>query len=113
MPSHSTKRKNSHSRSASDITHTMGKVILVGSADIIDTDKVSWDISGTQYLVTYLNTWLCDTDVEVGIPNKSNAYDKMEFDTIDKAESVLRIFFIVPAVVALVGVAVWLKRRYA
>ena len=92
---------------------TMGKVILVGSADIIDTDKVSWDISGTQYLVTYLNTWLCDTDVEVGVPNKSNAYDKMEFDTIDKAESVLRIFFIVPAVVALVGVAVWLKRRYA
>ena len=49
----------------------------------------------------------------MGIGNKSNSYDTMHFADAPEAESVLRIFTIVPIVMALIGVAVWLKRRYA
>ncbi len=92
---------------------TLGKLILMGTTDIMDIDKVCWTISGTQYLAIFSNTWLYDTDIEMGIGNKSNSYDTMHFSDAPEAESVLRIFTIVPIVIALLGVAVWLKRRYA
>jgi uncharacterized membrane protein YhfC len=37
----------------------------------------------------------------------------MDFANAKDAESVLAIIIIVPVAVALIGVAVWLKRRYA
>ncbi len=92
---------------------TLGKIILIGTTDIIDINKVSWTISGTQYLAIFSNTWLYDTDIDMGIGNKFNSYDTMRFADAPEAESVLRIFTIVPVAIALVGVAVWLKRRYA
>ncbi|MDE6665174.1 MAG: GldG family protein [Ruminococcus sp.] len=92
---------------------TLGKLILMGTTDIMDIDKVYPTISGTQYLAIFSNTWLYDTDIEMGIGNKSNSYDTMRFPDAPEAESVLRIFTIVPVVIALLGVAVWLKRRYA
>ena len=49
----------------------------------------------------------------MGIGNKANSYDTMHFESSEKATSVLRIFTIIPIAVAIVGVAVWLKRRYA
>lgn len=92
---------------------TLGKLILFGTTDIMDIDKVYPTISGTQYLAIFSNTWLYDTDIEMGIGNKSNSYDTMHFADADEAQSVLRIFVIIPIVVAIIGVAVWLKRRYA
>lgn len=92
---------------------TLGKLILFGTTDIMDIEQVAWTISGTQYLAIFSNTWLYDTDVEMGIGNKSNTYDTMHFSDAPEAESVLRIFVIIPIVVAIIGVAVWLKRRYA
>ncbi|MDE5770364.1 MAG: GldG family protein [Ruminococcus sp.] len=92
---------------------TLGKMILIGTTDIIDIDKVYLTTSGTQYLTIFSNTWLYDTDIDMGIGNKSNSYDTMHFSDAPEAESVLRIFTIVPVVIALIGVAVWLKRRYA
>ena len=49
----------------------------------------------------------------MGIGNKSNSYDTMSFADAQEAESVLKIFVIIPVVVAIIGVGVWLKRRYA
>lgn len=72
-----------------------------------------YTVSGTQYLAIFSNTWLYDTDIEMGIGNKSNSYDTMTFADADEAESVLRIFVVIPVCVAVAGVAVWLKRRYA
>ena len=90
--------------------------LMIKSKDLIpykDIDKVYPTISGTQYLAIFSNTWLYDTDIDMGIGNKSNSYDIMRFPDAPEAESVLRIFTIVPIVIALIGVAVWLKRRYA
>jgi len=92
---------------------TLGKLILFGTTDVMDIDKVYPTISGTQYLAIFSNTWLYDTDIEMGIGNKSNSYDTMHFADAEEARSVLRIFVIIPIVVAVIGVAVWLKRRYA
>lgn len=92
---------------------TLGKIIIFGTDDIIDIDKVSWSIMGTRQLAIFSNTWLYDTDIDMGIGNKFNSYDTMHFEDADEAESVLRIFTIVPVAVAIIGVAVWLKRRYA
>lgn len=92
---------------------TLGKMILFGTTDVMDIDNVYFTISGTQYLAIFSNTWLYDTDIEMGIGNKSTSYDTMHFADAQEAESILRIFVIIPIVVAIVGVAVWLKRRYA
>ena len=92
---------------------TLGKMILMGTTDILGTENLNFMISGTQYLAIFSNTWLYDTDIEMGIGNKSNSYDTMHFEDAKEAESVLRIFVIIPVIVAIIGVAVWLKRRYA
>lgn len=92
---------------------TLGKLILFGTTDIMDIDMLYYTVSGTQYLAIFSNTWLYDTDIEMGIGNKSNSYDTMTFADADEAESVLRIFVVIPVCVAVAGVAVWLKRRYA
>ena len=92
---------------------TLGKLILFGTTDVMDIDKLYPTISGSQYLAIFSNTWLYDTDIEMGIGNKSNSYDTMSFADAQEAESVLRIFVIIPVVVAIIGVGVWLKRRYA
>ena len=49
----------------------------------------------------------------MGIGNKENSYDTMKFDSAEQATSTIRIFMIIPVVLAVAGVAVWLKRRYA
>ena len=64
-------------------------------------------------MTLFSNTWLYDSDIDMGIGNKANSYDTMHFESSEKATSVLRIFTIIPIAVAIVGVAVWLKRRYA
>ncbi|MBQ9898868.1 MAG: GldG family protein [Ruminococcus sp.] len=97
---------------------TGAKLIAIGSADIINSDledenRVSLYVSGSQYLTIFSNTWLYDGDVEMGIGNKVTSYDHMDFENAKDAESVLAIIIIVPIAVALIGVAVWLKRRYA
>ena len=92
---------------------TLGKLILFGTTDVMDIDKLYPTISGSQYLAIFSNTWLYDTDIEMGIGNKSNSYDTMSFADAQEAESVLRIFVIIPVVVVIIGVGVWLKRRYA
>ncbi|MDE6780373.1 MAG: GldG family protein [Ruminococcus sp.] len=92
---------------------TLGKLILFGTTDIMDTENISFTISGTQYLAIFSNTWLYNTDIEMGIGNKSTSYDTMHFEDATEARSVLRMFVIIPIVVAILGVAVWLRRRYA
>lgn len=64
-------------------------------------------------MTLFSNTWLYDSDVDMGIGTKSNSYDYMHFEGNEQAEKTLRIFTIVPIIIALCGVAVWLKRRYA
>lgn len=92
---------------------TGGKLIAIGSDDIIDDNNFSMHTAGSRILALFSNTWLYDSDVDMGIGNKSNSYDTMKFSSAEQATSTLRIFMIIPIVLAAAGVAVWLKRRYA
>lgn len=92
---------------------TGGKLFAVGSSDMIDNDGVTYDVSGTQYLTIFSNTWLKDIDVDMGIGNKSNAYDTLEFADAKAAKKVMGMTTILPISIMLFGILVWLKRRHA
>ena len=64
-------------------------------------------------LTLFSNTWLYNSDIDMGIGAKSNSYDTLTFDDADDAARTIRLFFIIPALFGLAGLAVWLKRRYA
>lgn len=89
------------------------KVILFGSTDMIDSENLSPSVSGTNMLSLFSNTWLYDTEVNVGVNVKKEAIDNMTFKDADEATTAIAITVIVPICVAIIGVIVWLKRRHA
>lgn len=92
---------------------TGGKVIAIGSTAMIDSDEVAPSINGTGMLTLFSNTWLHSIEDEIGIGNKIDAVDSMNFKDANEATTAIAITVIIPLVVAVVGVAVWLKRRHA
>lgn len=91
---------------------TGAKLIVVGCDEPID-DDLTIPTYGTRRLIMFTNTWLYDSNVDLGIQNKFNSYDTMTFEDGKDASRAINMFFIVPAVFALLGLGVWLKRRYA
>lgn len=92
---------------------TGAKLFVIGSDDSLDNDRVTISIYGTRMLSLFSNTWLYDSDIDMGIGMKSNSYDRMEFEDAQQAANTINLFIIIPIAVAVAGVAVWLKRRYA
>lgn len=92
---------------------TGAKLIAIGADDFLDNNRTTEKLSGTRMLATFSNTWLYDTDVDMGIAKKSNTYDTMVFEDTKEAARAIKLFFIIPVLFALAGVGVWLKRRYA
>ena len=75
-----------------------------------DTENVS-STSGTRTLIVFTNTWLYDSEIQFGVGNKINSYDRMVFKDKNDATGVIAILYIIPAVIAAFGVFVWLRRR--
>lgn len=92
---------------------TGGKVIAIGSTSMIDADEVSPSVNGTGMLTLFSNTWLYTIEDEIGIGNKVTAVDSMNFKDANEATTAIAITVIIPLAVAVIGVAVWLKRRHA
>lgn len=91
---------------------TGAKLIVVGCDEAID-DTLHVPLFGTRRLIMFSNTWLYSTDVDLGIENKFNSYDTMTFADGNEASRTIKMFFIIPIVFAVIGLGVWLKRRYA
>lgn len=89
------------------------RVVLFGSTDMIDGDMLASSVSGTNMLALFSNTWLYDTEVSAGVNIKKEAVDKMTFKSAKEATTAIAITVIVPICVAVIGVAVWLRRRHA
>lgn len=89
------------------------KLIAFGTTDLIDSEAVSASVSLSQQLLMNSVTWMYNSDVNMNIGNKDTAYDYLTFDSAEKAESTLRIFTVVPFVIAAIGLFVWLKRRHS
>jgi hypothetical protein len=62
-------------------------------------------------LTVFSNTWLYDSEVQFGVGNKINSYDHMVFQDSGDANGIIAILYIFPAIIAAIGVFVWLKRR--
>lgn len=92
---------------------TGAKLFLIGTDDIIDDSRITVATYGTRMLTLFSNTWLYNSDIDMGIGAKANAYDALIFEDENDASLTIKLFFIVPALFALAGLAVWLKRRYA
>lgn len=92
---------------------TGSKMIALGTTDVLDQDAISASVSLSQQLVLNSVVWLYNSDIDMEIGTKSNSFDYMSFDSAEKAEATLRIFTIVPICIALIGLAVWLKRRHS
>ncbi len=91
---------------------TGAKLFVIGSDEPI-IDDVTETVLGTRALTLFSNTWLYDSDIDMGIGAKSNSYDTMTFADGNDASRTIQLFIIIPVIFALAGVAVWLKRRYA
>ncbi|MBR5514498.1 MAG: Gldg family protein [Ruminococcus sp.] len=91
---------------------TGAKLFVIGCDEPID-DTLYIPSFGTRRLVQFSNTWLYSSDIDLGIENKFNSYDTMVFADGAEASRTINMFFIIPAVFAVLGLLVWLKRRYA
>lgn len=92
---------------------TGGKMVVIGTTSVIDNDIIAVTISGTQMLTLFSNTWLYDSDIQFGVGNKFNSYDHMTFKDSKEATTVMVVVYVIPILLAIVGVAVWLKRRHS
>jgi len=97
---------------------TGGKIFVLGSCDIIDPELLPKTDANTppiasSTLALFANTWLFDSDIDMGIGNKANAYDTMTFKDAGEAKHVMAMTAILPVGLILFGVFVWLKRRHA
>ncbi|MBP5363346.1 MAG: Gldg family protein [Ruminococcus sp.] len=92
---------------------TGAKLFLIGTDDAISNDRWTMATTGTRMLTLFSNTWLYNSDIDMGIGAKSNSYDTLTFEDSNEASRTIKLFFIIPAVFLVAGLAVWLKRRYA
>lgn len=92
---------------------TGAKLYLIGNDDAISNDRLTYATTGTRMLTLFSNTWLYNSDIDMGIGAKFNSYDTLEFEDAAEASRTIRLFFIIPVVIAVVGLIVWLRRRYA
>ena len=92
------------------------KVMVMGNAEFIDDEDVAQD-----YMIIPVNmmlavvSWMYDSDLDLdmGIADKERTYDALSLPSEQVANRTNILFIAVPLCVALVGVAVWLKRRYS
>ena len=92
------------------------KVMVMGNAEFIDDTNVQQD-----YVIVPVNlmlsviSWMYDStlDMDMGIADRGRSLDSLRLNSESEANRAVAAFTIAPIAVALVGVGVWLKRRYS
>ena len=92
------------------------KIMVMGNAEFIDDTNVSQD-----YMIVPVNmmlsviSWMYDSDLafDMGIADKERTYDSMLINSETAANTTNITFIVVPVAVGLIGLGVWLKRRYS
>ncbi len=92
---------------------TNAKMFCLGTSAVVDDAYANISTTGTQMLVLFSNTWLYDGDVQFDVGNKFNSYDKITFKNAEEAKHTMIIVYVIPLVIAAIGIAVWLKRRHS
>lgn len=92
------------------------KIMVMGNAEFIDDVNVAQD-----YMIVPVNlmlsalSWMYDSelDLDMGIDDKEQSYDAIVLNSEAAANTASAVFIAVPFGVALIGLIVWLKRRYS
>lgn len=88
------------------------KMIVMGNAEFMDDEHVA---SGYTLVPLYLClssiTWMYNSDIDMEIDDKERSFDYMYFETSDDAQMIMGVMIALPAIMAVLGIAVWLKRR--
>ncbi len=92
------------------------KIMVMGNAEFIDDSNVSQD-----YMIIPVNlmlstiSWMYDSDLDMdmGIAAKESTYDSFVLNSENAANTTNIVFTAVPFGVALIGLIVWLRRRYS
>jgi hypothetical protein len=92
------------------------KIMVMGNAEFIDDENVKQD-----YMIVPVNlmlsvfSWMYDSDlsIDMGIADKERTYDMLRLNSEKAANTTNIIFIVVPAAIGLIGLGVWLKRRYS
>ena len=64
-------------------------------------------------LQLYLSTitWMYNSDVDMNIADKARTYDSLNINSSGEASGLIALFVGFPALVALAGVVIWLRRK--
>ncbi len=92
------------------------KIMVMGNADFIDDANLQEDymiVPVSLMLSTF--SWMYDSklDLDMGIENKEQTYDSFFLNSEQAANTASIVFICVPFAVGLIGLGVWLKRRYS
>jgi hypothetical protein len=97
-----------------DNSRNEAKIVCFGSADFITDDSLEDGyFVNPVYLLLSTVSWMYDSDVDMGIENKENTYDTMNFSGASQADGIMILFVAVPVVIAVIGLTVWIRRRKA
>lgn len=92
------------------------KVLVMGNAEFIDDVDLQDDFTIIPVnLMLSTISWMYDSnlDLDMGIATKEKDYDYMRLNSESAAVGTVVLFIVVPLFVGLIGLGVWLKRRYS
>ena len=97
---------------AQDSERSDSKLAVFGSSDII-TDEGTSNAFFINPLQLYLSTitWMYNSDVDMNIADKARTYDSLNINSSGEASGLIALFVGFPALVALAGVVIWLRRK--
>ena len=92
------------------------KLFVMGNAEFIDDTNVAQDYMIIPvYLMLSTISWMYDSseDLNMGIDDKEREYDSIRLNSEAEANTFAIIFGVVPVCIGLIGVGVWIRRRYS
>jgi hypothetical protein len=88
-----------------------GRMVLAGNAAFLSNEGLRVSEAGLDFAVNSLN-WLINREQLAGIPPKPKQAVSLSLDEKQMARLALSVVGIIPAIAALIGVAVWWRRRH-
>ena len=87
-----------------------GRMVLVGNAGFLSNEGLRVSDIGIDFAIHSLN-WLINREQLAGIPPKPKQALNLSLNEAQMARIALSVICVIPTAVALIGLAVWLRRR--
>jgi ABC-type uncharacterized transport system involved in gliding motility auxiliary subunit len=92
------------------ITPPNTRIVLIGDSDLAVNDVLS-QIPNGEYLVTNAINWLAEEESLIAIGPKNDTQQSIRLSMVQEGAVCFGTLILIPAVIVVVGVVVWLKRR--